>query len=127
MDPGIFKLIVDYGISVALAGGLLWYVWYRETRINPQMLDKFAALQKDLMDTFAVSQEKDRDNCERRHMEEMVRLEKLHDLAVQNRSETAADLKEQRHLILNLANKAMLNAAVAETERQKTAAERERA
>lgn len=121
--------IVTNGIGAVCAAAVLWLAYYRETKTIPKMLETFTgamtaaqvsfeARNTKVVDTFAQMAREERTNYQRWHEETMARLTQIMTELQQTRLQMAAEMRENRHYLRNLANQLGLRAAV-EAERKK--------
>ena len=110
----LITALVTNGIGVVCAAAVLWFAWYRETRTLPALIKSFtdahAASQQSfesrnnkVVDTFARVIADERATCQKWHEENRERLDKL-----------AAESRETRHYIRDLAHQIGMRKAVEE-------------
>ncbi len=111
--------IMTNGIGAVCVAAVLWFAWLRETKTIPEMLRSFEVRNDKAIDTFASLIREERASRreediihQMRHEENRILLEKI-----------IAEIKEGRHLTLNLAHALRLRQAV----EQEQAAEKEAA
>jgi hypothetical protein len=131
IDPTSFiTAIITNGIGVVCCAVVLWFMYYRETKTIPALMQTFtetlAGIQKEngkslslaqesferrnkaLLDTFGTMSREERQTCQKWHEENREAL-------VQILQET----KENRHYIRDLANVAGLRKAEEEAEKRR--------
>lgn len=114
----LITALATNGIGLVCAAAVLWFAYYRETITIPAMIKTFSDTQTSaqqsfetrnakVVDSFTALVREERASCERQHAESRDRLDKI-----------LAEMKEQRHYLLNLTNVLGLRQAV-EKERQR--------
>jgi hypothetical protein len=130
IDPTSFiTAIITNGIGVVCCAVVLWFMYYRETKTIPALMQTFtetlAGIQKEngkslslaqesferrnkaLLDTFGTMSREERQTCQRWHEENREDLRTI-----------LQEQKETRHYIRNLAHAAELTKAADEAERK---------
>jgi hypothetical protein len=131
VEPSAFiTALVTNGIGVVCCAVVLWFMYYRETKTIPALMSTFTAAVSDiqkqnsgnlnvaqesferrnkaLLDTFSMLTREERQTCQKWHEENREVLTAI-----------LSEIKENRHLVRNLANVAGLQKAVEEVDRKK--------
>lgn len=108
----LLTALVTNGVGGVCAAAVLWFAYYRETRTIPELMRTFTDAQTvvissfegrndKIMETFATVMREERSVCQKWHEENRQGLTQL-----------LAEMKDQRHLIRDLAHQAGLQKAV---------------
>lgn len=117
--------VVTNGIGAVCAAAVLWFAYYRETKTIPALMQTFAEAHSRSLETFALAQRSANESYEGRqgklldtfarvNSEERATCQKWHEENRESLMRIAAETRENRHYIRDLAHQIGLRRAVDE-------------
>lgn len=119
----IFSILINNGIGVACAAAVLWLSWYRETKTIPSILKTFESAHQHSMETLKRTQQEMHAAFAERNAkslevftqlvrEERTNYQRWHEENRQRLDAMAEEVRDNRHLIKNLAHQLSLRQAM---------------
>lgn len=108
----LLTALATNSIGAACAAAVLWFAYYRETKTLPALMQTFTDAHLANVASFEGRTDKLLDTFANVMREERAVCQKWHEENRQGLSQLLAEVKEQRHLILNLSFQAGLQKQV---------------